>query len=274
MKNLGDVPRRARLSADEFYDAFLYPERPVVLPDLCTGWSAMKKWDASYLVEAFGDYPVIAHHHPEGLFTAWQRMRVQTTLGKIIEDKDPRTFAAADFMPDCPYLIEDIDIPHLIKPEWIEDEGRVWVQPRGNRTGLHWDSFNSLLTVVRGRKRVLLFSPEQLDRLYPCHVTGSKDFSRGSWSQADVFAPDYGKFPDMAGASYHEVLVEAGSTLLIPRHWWHAVENLGDPTIAVSFFVTPQGKPELTFYYDRRLIAGMSIKIGVLTGARASSNTI
>jgi len=275
MKRLQEpLDRRAGLSLEEFHEQYLYPEMPVILSGVTEGWPASDKWSAEYLLEHYGDYPISAHHHPEGLFTAWRRMRVETTLGAIISEGDPRVFAASDFLPDCPYLIGDIEIPKIIRPEWVEDEARMWVQPHGNRTGLHWDSFNSLISIIRGKKRVLLFSPDQVERLYPCHVTGSKDFSRGSWSQVDVFAPDFDAFPNAREAEYHEVIVEEGETLLIPRHWWHAVENLGRPTIAVSFFVTPQGKAELTFYYDRRLIAGLSIKVGVLTGARASANAL
>ncbi len=271
MKRLPDrLDTHPQITLEEFHQGYLYPELPVILGGITNTWPAAQKWSPSYLVEHYGDFPIVAHHHPEGLFTAWKRMRVQTTLGAIITESDPRTFAASDFFPDCPYLIDDIEVPHVIRPEWIEDEARLWVQPQGNRTGLHWDSFNSLISVLHGRKRVLLFSPDQIERLYPCHVTGSKDFSRGSWSQLDVFDPDLAAFPKARDAQYHEVFVEQGETLLIPRHWWHAVENLGTPTIAVSFFVTPQGKPELTFYYDRRLIAGLSIKVGVLTGARQS----
>ncbi|MCH9685782.1 MAG: cupin-like domain-containing protein [Deltaproteobacteria bacterium] len=271
MKPIRDpVDIRARLTAEQFHAHYLYPERPVVITDLCTDWPASDKWTNDYLVRRFGDYPLSAYYHPEGLYTAWKRMRVDTTLGAVITGGDPRTFASADFFPECPYLIDDIRVPSLVRAEWIEDEASLWIQPRGHRTGLHWDSFNSLISVIRGRKRVLLFSPDQIERLYPCHVTGSRDFSRGSWSRMDVFEPDFEQFPAAREASYHEVFVEPGQSLLIPRHWWHAVENLGTPTIAVSFFITPQGKPELTFYYDRRLIAGLSIKVGVLTGTHAA----
>lgn len=271
MRRLGPVERRSGLTREQFHADYLQPEVPVVLDDITGDWPAATKWTTDYLRDNFGDYPIVAHHHPEALFTAWKRMRVQTTLGRVIDDGDPRTFIASDFFPDCPYLIGDICIPRVIRPEWIEDEARMWIQPAGCRTGLHWDSFNSLLCVIRGEKRVKLFSPDQIEQLYPCHVTGSKDFSKGSWSRIDVFDPDFDEFPRSRDAQYHEVTVEAGETLLIPRHWWHAVENLGPPTIAVSFFVTPQGKPEQTFYYDRRLIAGLSIKVGVLTGTRASA---
>lgn len=262
------VERRAGLSLEQFHEQYLHPEIPIVLTDLTRPWAATEKWTPEHLVRVYGDHPLSAYYHAEGLYTAWKRMRVATTLGAVITQGDPRTFVAADVIPECPYLIDDFDVPRLIRPEWTEDHSTFWVQPRGQRTGLHWDSFNSMLSVIRGQKRVLLFSPEQYERLYPCPVTGSKDFSMGSWSRLDVFAPDLGVFPAAREASFHEVTVEAGETLLIPRHWWHAVDNLGTPTIAVSFFVTPQGKPELSFYHDRRVIAGLSIKVGVLTGER------
>lgn len=263
------VERRAGLGVDDFLETYLRPELPVVLTDMTADWRASERWSVDELTARYGDYPIRGYYHPEGLYTAWSRMRLDTTLGAILNSDDPRTFASADFFPDCPYLIDDIAIPRVVRPEWVEDQSSLWIQPRGHRTGLHWDSFSSMISVIRGRKRVLMFSPDQFERLYPCAVTGSRDFTLGSWSRLDVFAPDYEAYPAARDAQYHEVFVEPGETLLIPRHYWHAVENLGTPTIAVSFFIAAQGKPELTFYHDRRIIAGLSIKVGVLTGERA-----
>lgn len=272
MKRISEsIDRRSGLDLEAFLAEYLAPEVPVVLTDLTSEWPATRAWSPELLTARYGDYPIRGYYHPEGMYTAWKRMRVETTLGAILGSDDPRTFASADFFPDCPYLIDDIGLPRVLKAEWVEDHASLWIQPRGHRTGLHWDSFSSMISVIRGTKRVLVFAPEEYERLYPCPVTGSKDFTMGSWSRMDVFDPDYEKFPAAQGAAYHEVIVEPGETLLIPRHHWHAVENLGTPTIAVSFFVAPQGKPELTFYHDRRIIAGLSIKVGVLTGERASA---
>jgi len=257
------VERRAGLTADEFHAGYLHPELPVVLTDQQDGWPAAARWSNEDLIERFGDRPVRAYHHPEGLYTAWKRMRVDTTLGAILASQDPRTFASSDLLPECPYLVEEIGIPRVLRPEWVIDEATLWVQPRGNRTGLHWDTYNSVISVVRGEKRVLLFSPDQFELLYPCAVTGSADFTRASWSRVDIFAPDHDAFPALRQARCVEVIVRAGETLLIPRHWWHAVENRGTPTIAVSYFVAPQGRPELTFFADRRVVAGMAVRLGL-----------
>lgn len=261
------IPCAAGLGIDEFHAGYLLPELPVLLDDVTEDWPATRKWTREWLVGRFGDYPIRAYYHPDALYTARNRMRIETTFGAVVAGRDPRMFTSAHIFAECPYLIEDIRVPAFLRPEWIEDHALLWIQPRGQRTGLHWDSFGSLVCVLQGRKRVLLFTPDHFDRLYPSHVTGSRDFARGSWSDLDVFAPDLDAHPAARDARYQEVIVEAGQTLLIPRHWWHAVEQLDSCNIAVSFFLSPQGKPEATFYYDRRLIAGLSIKVGVLTGA-------
>lgn len=253
-------------SLDAFRAEWLEPERPVVLTDATAAWPARAKWSRRWLDERFGDHPIRAYYDEDGLYSAWRRMRVSTTLGEVLRSDDPRTFIAADMVSDCPWLLDDVGIPPQIDPLWIEDQVRLFVQPRGHRTGLHWDSFNTLLAVLSGPKRVMLFSPDQFERLYPCAVTGPGDFTRGSWSRMDAFAPDPARFPAARDAEYVDVTVQAGETLLIPRHWWHAVENLGDPTIAVSIFVRPQGRPELTFYHDRRVILALALQVGALRG--------
>jgi hypothetical protein len=257
------VDRRAELTRDAFRASYLAPELPVVLTDQTHAWPATTRWEPAELIRRYGDRPIRAYSHPDGLYTAWIRYRVDTTLGAVLTSPDPRTFGVFDLMPECPYLLDDIAIPGVLAPEWIVDEATLWFQPRGNRTGLHWDTYNSVISVIRGEKRVLLFCPEHYEQLYPCKVSGSKDLTRASWSKVDIFAPDFEQFPALREVTYTEVIVRAGETLLIPRHWWHAVENLGSPTIAVSFFVAPQGKPELTFFADRRVVAGFAYQLGL-----------
>jgi hypothetical protein len=256
------IDRRAGVSREAFLAEYLQPELPVVLTDQTRTWPATSRWQPAELVRVHGDRPVRAYSHPDGLFTAWVRYRVDTTLGAVIENHDPRTFCSSELMPECPYLMDDVGIPDVLDPAWIADEASVWVQPRGNRTGLHWDTYNSVLAVIHGEKRVLLFAPEHYAQLYPCRVSGSKDLTRASWSDVDIFAPDFTRFPLLRDVHYSEVTLCAGETLLIPKHWWHAVENLGTPTIALSFFVVGQGKPELTFFVDRRTIAGLAYRLG------------
>lgn len=257
-----EVPRCSGLTRADFLAAYLQPELPVVLTDQASAWPAMTRWQPAELIRRHGDRPIRAYSHPEGMFTALALHQIDTTLGAVLTNGDPRTFGVCDLMPECPYLIEDVAIPDVVAPEWVVGDASVWFQPHGHRTGLHWDTYNSVLTVIHGEKRVLMFAPEAFAQLYPCTVAGGTDFARASWSQVDIFAPDHARFPAVRDAAVTEVTVRAGETLVIPRQWWHAVENVGRPTIAMSMFVVGQGKPELTFYADRRVIAGLAQRLG------------
>lgn len=263
------IDRRADLTRESYHAEYLAPEIPVVLSGQAEDWPAMTRWQPAELIRRYGDYPIRAYHHPDGLYTAWLRQRVDSTLGAILENEDPRTWGVCDLLPQCPYLVEDVGIPAVIAPEWVADEATVWFQPYGNRTGLHYDGYNSVLTVIHGEKRVLLFTPEHHTKLYPCDVAGPTGFTRASWSQVDIFAPDYDAFPLLRDAEYSEVIVHAGETLSIPCNWWHAVENRGGPTIATSLFVVGQGKPVATFFRDRGMLARFAYELGLAGGGKS-----
>jgi hypothetical protein len=264
MKRLAEpVPRRAGLTLGEFRAEYLLPERPVILTDQVTRWSAFQNWSVDYLTRHYGQRPVRSFTHPTGLYTALKRTPVRTSFGAFLEQCDPQRVLVIEAMQYCPYLLHEFDVPSVVDPSWIRDDATLWFQPEGTRTGLHWDSFNSMLGVVRGSKRVLLFTPDHFDRLYPCDVQGIEDVARGSWSRMDVFAPDFKLFPRAREAAFQEVEVRAGELLLIPRSWWHAVSNFGSPAMAISFFVVGQGKEQPIFYEDRTLIAGLALRAGL-----------
>lgn len=95
-----------------------------------------------------------------------------------------------------------------------------------------------------------------------------KKLTQSSWSQVDIFAPDVERFPLFEQSAFQEVRVRPGELLLIPRHWWHAVENLGLPTLAVSFFVDPpEDRTGNIFYEDRKIIAGLAARAGLREAA-------
>jgi hypothetical protein len=76
-------------------------------------------------------------------------------------------------------------------------------------TTLHQDFADTAayLAMVRGTKRVILFSPADSERLYGGRV--------------DPEAPDYARFPLLSEATAHEAVIAPGELLFIPPNWWH-----------------------------------------------------
>ena len=73
---------------------------------------------------------------------------------------------------------------------------------------------------VKGKKRFLLFSPDQFTSLYPYPVGHPHDRQ----SQVDLDAPNYQRFPKFRNINALEAILEPGDVLYVPTNWWHHVE--------------------------------------------------
>ena len=111
--------------------------------------------------------------------------------------------------------------------EWTskKDYWAVFLSPAGSLSQLHQDYWNvhTYLTQIQGRKRAILFSPEDSDFLYDARV--------------DPEQPDFGRFPLFDRATAYECVIEPGETLLMPAEWWHCVRGLEKSiTVSHTFF--------------------------------------
>jgi hypothetical protein len=87
---------------------------------------------------------------------------------------------------------------------------------------------------VHGAKKLVLYSPEHLARLYPY----SRRTAIPHLSQVDVDAPDLVRFPRFAEAEPIEDVLQAGEMLFMPSLWWHRISAVG-LNIAVNFWWDP-----------------------------------
>jgi hypothetical protein len=112
---------------------------------------------------------------------------------------------------------------------------QIWM---GKKTGetpctpLHRDCNHGMLANLYGRKKLILFSPDQSDCLYPvkafnmyqpCEVRNVQDV-------------DLERFPLFKNAHAIEVTVGPGEILVIPAFWYHCVYALDD-VFSISFGV-------------------------------------
>jgi hypothetical protein len=127
-------------------------------------------------------------------------------------------------------LQEDFRFASLLPAGYRFRTLRFWIGPEGAATPLHSDSWGfNLFFQGFGRKRFLLFEPEQEPCLYPSDVF---EFNTVH-SRVNVREPDDRKFPRFRQARPIEVILRPGELLVLPRCWWHDVESL-DPSISVN----------------------------------------
>ena len=138
--------------------------------------------------------------------------------------KPPAFYAGAVRMPQVmPGFVRDNPLP-FPSPS-AEPLVSLWI---GNRTRVaaHWDLPSNLICVVGGRRRYILFPPQQIGNLYP----GPLEFTPAGQpvSLVDFHAPDLARFPRFAEAARHAQVAELGpgDALYLPSLWWHHAESL------------------------------------------------
>ena len=99
-------------------------------------------------------------------------------------------------------------------------------------SSLHRDPLDGFLYQIWGRKKVMLFSPDQAKLLYPMKAYNNY---QPCWVKPE--APDFKKFPLSRDAKLIEVVLQPGEILVQPAGWFHAVYCLDSPTFSVSYFL-------------------------------------
>jgi hypothetical protein len=136
-----------------------------------------------------------------------------------------------DDIAPAPYFVQDL--VRVLNPilkdaiEWASKRvyTEVFIGPEGSLSQLHCDWWNThnYLAQIQGRKRAILFSPQDLDFLYG--------------NQVDPEQPDFERYPLFDRTTAYECLIEPGDALLIPANWAHHVRGLEKSiTVGHNFF--------------------------------------
>lgn len=108
----------------------------------------------------------------------------------------------------------------------------------GNKTivSAHHDVPDNIACVVIGKRRFVLFPPDQLKNLY----IGPLDFNPANQaiSMVDLHNPDFEKYPRYREALAHAQIaeLESGDAIYIPSMWWHHVEGLMPFNLMVNYW--------------------------------------
>lgn len=225
------VPRRAGLTAERFFEDHYVANRPVVLPDVMSGWRAVGRWGPDDFAARFGDVEVdvcVGRDGSKRPDKDYARHVTRMPLGRFAElvARAPRTndlYLIANNRamerPELQRLLHDVEFPeHLVDARRLEGAVTLWFGPAGTRTPAHHDVCNILFCQVTGRKRV---------RLVPPDVSALLDDATGFYAAE-------GAFDALDAALVCEVELAPGEALFLPVGWWHDVEAL-DVSVTLSF---------------------------------------
>lgn len=216
------VERRSGLNRETFASEYLGPLKPVVFTDLIADWPATNKWTIEFFKEKYGHLkvPVVSKNFSKpgkGYLSKDMTIPFQEYL-EIMESgpSDLRIFAWNIFWK-APELRLDFSIPDIMDG-FVNEVPFFFFGCEGSRVSLHYDLDMShvFLSQLHGRKRVILFPPDQSKLLYHLPFTVA--------SHVDVLNPDYETYPALREIKGIEVMLMPGETLYIPRGYWHYIE--------------------------------------------------
>ncbi len=191
---------------------------PVVLRDVAAGWPAVSRWDRAYLLQRCGEARVRpsvglpAHGVPYVEPEAMRRREMSLREFWSALDEAPGCYVDQKSIDELGGLRGDLPLEALLSGVSLQ-EVNVWIG-RGTRSGLHVDSGDNVMVMVRGEKTCALAPFDDTARLAPFDDSLTK-------SRVDLEAPALSAHPGLAEVSWRAVTLRPGDGIYIPRGWWH-----------------------------------------------------
>lgn len=245
MSNFKTIPEYQNLTASQFFDEVVTEQQPIVLRGFADHWPMVAASKISS--NAFTDYlakfyngkkvtisaaPVNANkrffYNDEltGFTFISAKERLDLFLKRLNELSNTSLPSPALSLQSA---LTETFLPGLIQENttdfFTDVPARLWLGNEGV-VNTHYDGTDNIAVAVAGRRRFILFSPQQTSNLYP----GPLEFTPAGVpvSLVDLRQPDFERFPRFKTALQNAYSVElaAGDALYIPMLWWHNVESL------------------------------------------------
>jgi lysine-specific demethylase 8 len=219
-------------SSGELLTRYVQPRRPVVLQGISDAWPA-RQWTLDLLKREFGDVTVQVALTRAGSVIAdprrgllHRRTLLRDYLASLESDDDAAyLMAPAEDLPE--QMRHAVSTPPYCEgAAWVA--AKFWLSRAGAVSAMHRDLADNLHTQIFGTKRFSLVDPGESAGVYPNGLLSSIP----NGCQTNIEAPDFARFPRLAGVHLRVAELRPGDTIYIPRRWWHHVR-----TTAVSLSV-------------------------------------
>jgi len=249
------VAERFEVSRAEFDREIRPAGKPAILRGLVKDWPAVKAGKDS--AAAMGDYikamdtqvPVPTYVGPPeigGRYFYSQDMRgfnferrnipLSVSVDKLLEQKEAAKplgiYAGATSAVDIlkgfasanPMHLVDKGVPPLL---WLGNSARI---------APHFDTSENIACAVAGKRRFLIFPPDQIENIYAGPI--DHNMAGPPASLVDPLNIDLIKYPkfETAMASARLAELDPGDALYLPSLWWHYVESSGPLNVLVNYW--------------------------------------
>lgn len=233
-----EVVRIKNPDLSTFNHKILPADRPVVIEGAIEHWPALERWSPDYFAQRFGDRTTtvyrthnakVVFNHQHGLTNEEQtfsEFTQQITKGM----SEHQTRMRCSVFNTLPELREDFTVPNYCS-NGRNLQATLWFSGAPSVTRLHFDLPHNLLAQVYGKKRFILFGPEQSKYLYRCSIRSATP----QFSEVDLMQTDLHKFPKLAHARPLQTTLSPGDLLFIPSRWWHHADS-PEITMSLSFW--------------------------------------
>ena len=213
-----EIPRRSRLTVEEFERDYRRQGKPVVVEGLIEDWPSRRTWTFDVLDEKCGSASVVIDSYNS------KRAR-KATFSEFIAamrangpEQEPIYLQEWLYMADCPFLAHDLpelpiaqyDYRRVLYGEKISTNHQLWIGQKGATTRVHQDSYvvDVLHAQIVGRKHWTVMTPEAH---LGVDASGEHDFGGLA-----------------ASCSFFTCVLQPGDVLYLPALWFHRVELLDD----------------------------------------------
>ena len=165
---------------------------------------------------------------------------VQSKLGRVLEDirmQSHESDPAGVYIGSTPVdkVLPGFRSENDIWLEGVEALVSIWMGNQ-SRIAAHFDQPDNIACCAAGRRRFILFPPQEIVNLYPgpIHFTPAGQII----SMIDFEEPDYQRFPKFPKALENAMVADLhpGDAVYVPSMWWHHVEGLEILNILINYW--------------------------------------
>lgn len=224
--NYQTVERIRSIDANDFYQQYVKPQKPVVIEQLTKDWPAYHKWHFDYIKQVAGDQVVPLYGNEpvdpnKKVNEPDAQMKMRDYLDLLLNNQTDMRIFLYSLMKHVPAMQNDFEYPDL-KIKLIKSLPFLFFGGKDVNVFMHYDIdlANIFHFHFAGQKRCIIVPPDQTQYMYKI------PFSNICREDIDFDNPDFNKWPALKNLRPYVADLSHGEMLYMPEGYWHYMKYL------------------------------------------------